>query len=404
MLISTAKQFLSNDFNRFLVLFLLALGALVYFTSQYDVAKVQNPDLQVDFFYSPTCPHCTAQKPFNQEMMQKYTNVQWVYHDIGIAKESDLYFEVVTNLSIPRTGTPTTVIGDCYFVGWQSRETTGVAIEKCITDRLEKNENASGSQVYDEVTPQDKLGEIEAPFIGTINIREYSLPALAIVLGLIDGFNPCAMWVLVYLIALVASLNDPKKIWLIVGTFVLSSGILYFLFMTAWLNIFLIVGYMRIVTIIVGIIAIGGGALSVKEYIDLKGNVVCKVGDADDKKKTAGLVEKIVSSPLTLATVFAIITLAFVVNAIEFVCSSAIPAVFTQVLALSNLSFWEYYGYILLYDIFFMLDDMIIFGLAAFAITKSGVGEKYAGYCKVIGGALLLLIGLILLFAPQLLR
>jgi hypothetical protein len=179
--------------------------------------------------------------------------------------------------------------------------------------------------------------------------------------------------------------------------------VLYFLFMTAWLNAFLLLGYMRAVTVLIGIVALGGGILSIKEYITTKGELVCKVGDAGSKRGMITRLEEIVASPLTIPTLAAIVALAFVVNSVEFVCSSAIPAVFTQVLALSNISSLEHYGYIALYDFFFMLDDLIVFGLAAFAIS-GGVGEKYAKYCKIIGGAILFLLGVMLLFAPQMLR
>ncbi|OIO21450.1 hypothetical protein COV61_05245 [Candidatus Micrarchaeota archaeon CG11_big_fil_rev_8_21_14_0_20_47_5] len=402
-IISETKNFLKSDFHRFLVLFLIAVGGLVYVTGEYETITVKDAVLTLDFFYAPTCPHCTVQKPYNIQLMQKYPGVQFTYHDITKPQEGEYFFKTLQRLNISQAGTPTTVVGDCYVVGFGSPETTGVEIEKCIQKGLGEISNGAGGVVHESTEASLADEEFVAPFIGKIKVREYSLPMLAVVLGLIDGFNPCAMWVLVYLIALVMDLNDRRKVWLIVGTFVIASGILYFLFMTAWLNLFLVIGYLRLVTVAVGVIAIGGGALGIKEFIETKGNVICKVGDADEKKKTAGLVQQIVSSPLNIATLTAIIILAFVVNSVEFVCSSAIPAVFTQVLALSNLSFLEYYGYILLYDFFFMLDDLIIFGLAAFAITKSGVGEKYAGYCKVIGGALLLLIGLMLLFAPHML-
>jgi hypothetical protein len=98
-----------------------------------------------------------------------------------------------------------------------------------------------------------------------------------------------------------------------------------------------------------------------------------------------------------------IVALAFAVNSIEFVCSSAIPAVFTQVLALKQLPMLEYYFYILLYDLFFMLDDLIIFGLAAFAVSRS-IGQSYTKWSKLFGGIIMLILGLLLLFFPHLLR
>ena len=107
-------------------------------------------------------------------------------------------------------------------------------------------------------------------------------------------------------------------------------------------------------------------------------------------------VQKIVSSPITWGTIVGIVALAFTVNAIEFVCSAAIPAVFTRVLSLASLTTFQYYAYILLYDLFFMLDDLVIFGTAAFALTSSQ-GDRYAKYSRPIGAALLIILGLLLL-------
>ncbi|MDD1749847.1 MAG: hypothetical protein LUO89_08220, partial [Methanothrix sp.] len=244
--------------------------------------------------------------------------------------------------------------------------------------------------------------DFELPFIGRTDLMKYSLPTLAMVLGLIDGFNPCAMWVLVYLIGLLVGVIDRKKVWLIVGSFVFASGALYFLFMTAWINIFFFVGYIKVLTILIGLVALGQGILNIKEYLTLKGKLTCKVENKETHEKTMGRIENIIRQPLSLSIFLSIIALAFVVNSVEFLCSSAIPAVFTQILALSNLSLIENYLYIALYTFFFMLDDIIIFSMAAFAIESSFI-EKYAKYCKVLGGILLVILGLMMLFVPHLL-
>jgi len=155
--------------------------------------------------------------------------------------------------------------------------------------------------------------------------------------------------------------------------------------------------------IVIGLVALGAAALNIRELIKTRGAVVCEVLNGESKKKTVSRMEKVVFSPVTLGTVLGIIALAFVINSIEFVCSSALPAIFTYVLSISHLTGFEYYGYILLYDVFFMLDDLIIFSLAAFAMS-SKAGTKYGKYSKPIGSAILLILGILLLFAPNLLR
>jgi hypothetical protein len=210
-------------------------------------------------------------------------------------------------------------------------------------------------------------------------------------MGLADGFNPCAMWVLIYLISLMAGLQDQRKIWWLVGTFVLTSGILYFLFMTAWLNTFLVIGYVRPLTQAVALAAVGVGADQLYNLALKGGAVTCEVSGGERRSRIMAKARHVVSAPVGLASLLLITGLAFTVNAIEFACSAALPAIYTHVLALTDLTTSWYYGYVALYVTFFMLDDLIIFGFAAFAVQQV-VDTRYAAWSRAIGG--LLLIGL----------
>jgi len=397
-IVSPVKEFLTPRFNQGLVIVLLLIGLFLVFSPQTQEIHDETGTV-VDFFYLPTCPHCAEQKPILLELQEEMPDVTFAFHDASSDAGSRLFYELASTsgLDASKLAVPTTFINEHHpLVGVHSKQEIIDTMEYCRENCVDGSITSKSQEISTGFT------EFELPFLGRTNLTEFSLPVLAIVLGLIDGFNPCAMWVLVYLIALLVNIKDKKKTWIIVGTFVLSSGILYFLFMTAWLNVFLLLGYVRILTILVGLIALGGGILSVKEYLTTKGALACKVGDEEAHKKTAKRVQDIITLPLSLGVLISIIILAFVVNSIEFVCSSAIPAVFTQILALSDLSGLEYYFYIALYDFFFMLDDLIIFGLAAFAVNST-FGERYAKYCKFLGGAILVLLGLILLFAPNLL-
>ena len=390
------RKIYHDRFKRYLVVSLIILGAIVLFTGQEAAKPNTKEGLEVHFFYLPGCSHCDEQKPFNEKLANTYPSIHFIYHDATKPKESTLLSKMLAGLGAKdeQPEFPVTIFGERAFVGWESAETTGKKIEKALQECLAGNCYEAGSQ-----KPRD---EITLPIVGKIKPSDYSLPSLAVILGLVDGFNPCAMWVLAYLISLIMTLKDRRKGWLLVGSFVFASGVLYFLFMTAWLNAFLLIGYVRPVTILIGLVALGAGILSVREFIKTRGAIVCEVGNEESRKKTMSRMERIVSSPLTLATIAGIIALAFVVNSIEFVCSAALPAIFTHVLSLSNLSTLQSYCYILLYDFFFMLDDLVIFGSAVFAMTSS-LGDRYAKYTRPLGGTILLIIGVLLLFAPQLL-
>ncbi len=390
------RKFYQDLFKRYLVISLIILGTILLFTGQEPAKPIAGEGFEVHFFYLPACPHCDEQKPFNEELANTYPSIYFIYHNAGELEGSALLTEMLADAGAKdeQLDFPVTIFEEQVFLGWKSRETTGAKIEEVLQQCLAGNcpETVGGE-------PEDKIA---LPIIGTIKLSDYSLPSLAVILGLVDGFNPCALWVLAYLISLVITLKDKRKIWLLVGSFVFASGVLYFLFMTAWLNAFLLIGYFRPVTIVIGLIALGAGVLNVREFIKTKGAIVCEVGDEESRKKTMTRIEKVVLSPLTLATIAGIVVLAFVVNSIEFLCSAALPAIFTHVLSLSNLSTFQYYAYILLYDFFFMLTALIIFGSAAFAMTSS-LGDRFAKYCRPLGGTILLVLGILLLFAPHLL-
>jgi len=386
-----------DRFKRYLIISLIILGIILLFIGSKPEPNTSD-GFKVHFFYFPDCSHCEEQYPFNEKLVDTYPSINFISHDLTQPNESTFLSEMLTNAGIEdeQTVFPITILGDqTVFIGWEAEETTGKEIETALQECLRGNCPETGSQ-----EPND---EATIPIIGKIRISDYSLPSLAVILGLVDGFNPCAMWVLAYLISLIVTLKDRRKTWLLVGSFVFASGVLYFLFMTAWLNAFLLIGYVRPVTILIGLVALGAGILNIREFIITKGAIFCEIQDAESQKKTMSRIKRLVFSPITLATIAGIIALAFMVNSIEFVCSSALPAIFTHVLTVSNLSTLQYYAYILLYDAFFMLDDLIIFGAAALTMN-AGWGTRYAKYGKPVAGTILLALGGLLLFAPHLLR
>lgn len=231
----------------------------------------------------------------------------------------------------------------------------------------------------------------------TIDFKTFGLFSASAIIGLLDGFNPCAMWVLIYLISLASTIGDRKKMYLIVGTFVATEAIMYFIVLAGWMNFFMFVGISTWILYAVGAFAIYTGIMSVKNYYDNGGEVSCEVGDAGSKKKTMNKIQNIVDSPITILSLFSVIALAIAINAIEFVCSAGLPAIFTQLIAVADVSLGMKYFYIFVYDFFFMLDDFIVFGLALWAANSDWM-NKYSGYSKLFGGVIMVLIGIYLLF------
>lgn len=241
---------------------------------------------------------------------------------------------------------------------------------------------------------------INLPFFGNVNATLFSLPALTIILGALDGFNPCAMWVLLFLISMLLRMPNRKRMWILGLVFILSSAFVYFLFMVAWLQLILFLGLMIWIRILIGLVALTTGGYNLKEFFFNK-NPTCKIAGAEKRQTTFSRIKDIVQKNSLWLALIGIILLAFMVNLVELICSAGLPAIYTQVLTLNNLPSWKYYAYILLYVFFFMLDDLLVFVTAMITLQVTGVTTKYTRAAKLIGGVIMLLIGLSLIFKPE---
>lgn len=382
-----------NRFNTILVLFLVFLFLMVNNFSKNDINidKTEIIDNEIHIFIQDSCRHCHQLLEFikKENLDDKY---KINYHNISHKNDFDLLLKYIYShsMSLQNIGTPLIFTKNGHLMGFENGEETK------IIDLFENNKlNSSEKNNYKKT--------LKIPFFGEVNLFDLSLPALTILMGLADGFNPCAMWVLVYLLSITITLGDKKKIWFLVGSFVASSGILYYLFMTAWLNAFLFLGYIRILNLLIGVFALYFGINTLHDFIKNKGQIVCKLENNETRNKSMNKIKNIVNAKLSTFAIASIVFLAFVVNSIEFVCSAALPATYTYILTQAKLSSFSYYMYLLLYDIMFMLDDIVVFGCAVFAMNRY-IGTKYEKYSAVVGGSIMIIIGIFIVFFPNLLR
>jgi thiol-disulfide isomerase/thioredoxin len=395
-----------------MLLFLLFLS---FSEVQAQEEVVDDGKVNIYFFWGEGCPHCEKEKIFLEKLEEKYSEVKIKSYEVWNNKENlQLMTEFAKELDIDVRGVPFTVVGEHYVIGWLSEEYTGVQLEEAVNCAISSRCEDIGegliaegnvNQQEEEEETKEVLGipeTMDLPIIGEIETKNFSLPILTIILGGLDGFNPCAMWTLVFLISLLLGLKDRKRMWILGIVFIVTSAFVYFLFMAAWLNFILFIGMVTWIRILIGLVALIGGGYSVREYIINKdGN--CKVTNTEKRQKTFAKLKAITHKKNFWLAIGGIILLAFAVNLVEAVCSAGLPAVYTQILSLNNLTNVEYYLYILLYIFFFMIDDLIVFFVAMTTLRMTGANTKYAKWSNLIGGTLMLIIGLILIFKPELL-
>jgi len=388
----------------------LAGVLLVLFLAASFIKPVLAQERQVNvyFFWGENCPHCAHEKQFLEKLAGKYPEVK--IHDFEIWNSNGnrkLLIEVGKKLNVNVSGVPFVVIGEKYISGWLNEETTGANIEEAIQCVLKNG----CRDVVDEINgkhpgearPESAIpAKIDLPLIGEMNTKNLSLPLLAIILGGLDGFNPCAMWTLLFLISLLLGMKDKKRRWILGAAFIITSAFIYFLFMAAWLNLLLFIGFIVWVRVLIGLLALGGGGYNLREFFVNKDSG-CKVTGGKKRQAVFEKLKNITHRKQFLFALGGIILLAFAVNLVELICSAGLPVLFTQILTLSNLPGWQHYAYMLLYIFIFMVDDLFIFFTAMITLEMTGISTKYSRASHLIGGVLMAIIGILLIFKPELL-
>lgn len=246
----------------------------------------------------------------------------------------------------------------------------------------------------------DEEESITVPIFGKLNAGKLGLPLFTITIGLVDGFNPCAMWVLLFLLSILVNVKDRRKILLIAGTFVFISGLAYFVFMAAWLNVFLFIGYLRSIQIALGILAIVVGSIHVKDFFAFKKGISLSIPESA-KPGIYQRVRNIVTAENMMGALVGSIILAILVNIVELLCTAGLPALYTQILTMHKLPAWQNYAYLLLYNLAYMFDDGLMVLVVTWTLSKSKLQEHQGRWLKLISGVVIVVLGSLMLFKPD---
>lgn len=400
-------------------------------------AKADEKVINIHLFYGNGCPHCAAEEEFLSDYLKDRTDVKLYKYEIWYdSHNQELLSKVQKEMGTTnKNGVPFTVIGKKTIVGYAdgvtdeqikdainyylnndyrdyAGEITGkvkkTEVKEDITKDESKTEDKTENKIEkaDDTKDSDQTDEnVTVPVLGKINAKKVSLPILAVVLGFVDGFNPCAMWILIFLITMLFNMKDRKKMWILGLTFILTSGIVYLMFMLAWLNLATFISKIAFIRLLIAVIALVVGLINVYKYIDSlkKKDEGCDVVDKKDRKKIMEKIISITHEKKFIIALLGIMVLAASVNIIELMCSIGIPLLFTQILAMNNLSTFNYMIYMFIYIFFFLIDDIVIFVISMVTLKVTGLSTKYTKYSHLVGGIIMLIIGLLLIIKPELL-
>lgn len=385
---------------RFRLSALIAVLALSLLSFVNVSAATSNVNLY--YFHAEGCSTCAKESIFLQDLIEQDTSLDLHSYEIAFNKENQAFAKQVSELlPSPINSTPTLVIGQKVIVGFVEGVT-----DQTILDEIEFAKNNVIKDVIGEVLgisdvtdgQLQESSQVNLPFFGKVEAKSISLPLLAIVLGGLDGFNPCAMWVLLLLISMLFHLEEQWKKWFLGSIFLITTGIMYMMFMVSWLNITLLFGTITPLRWLIGALAVGGGGFNLYRYFTTEPG--CEVIDDKKRKKISQRIKQIFSQPVFVLAAIGVAILAISVNLVELICSAGLPVLFTQVLSLNYLSPLEYGLYMGLYLMFFLIDDIIVFAIAMKTSELSGISTKYARNAHLVGGILMILLGILMVLKP----
>ncbi|MDP3244230.1 MAG: hypothetical protein Q8M83_01060, partial [bacterium] len=307
--------------------------------------------LNIYFFYGDGCPHCVKEEVFLQMLKQEHPNLEIrsfeIYHNFN---NISLLQKTAEALRINVEGIPLLIVGDKHFIGYNDSITPREIknkVNECLNtvcpDSVakildinaekqnvgqEKQNMASPNVSKNDNQTKNKEKFIEFPILGSINIFRFSLPIITIMMGALDGFNPCAMWALLFLISLLLTLENKKRMWILGTMFITTSATIYFIFISAWLNLILFLGFVVWVRIIIGILALLAGGYSIKKFLFNK-DEGCAVGGDGRRQKIFQKLRLAIAQNNLWISMGGIILLAFIINLVELICSAGLPAIYT---------------------------------------------------------------------------
>jgi len=403
----------SNNFNmitrRYATKLLFILALTTGFVLQAGAVIAANQPVELQVFVSEGCPHCAKAKEFLAELQLQRPELKIVIRDI---RKDPAALESLKSIAGNNSGVsirvPAFVVGGQLIIGFSDEAGTG----KQLLDRLEharlKNSEAGG--VENSCVAEESLScGAEVPVTETqqelssfnfmghrLSLEQIGLPLFTLAMGLLDGFNPCSMWVLLLMISLLAPMNNRPRMVAIASTFVVVQGVAYFVFMAAWLNLFLLIGLSRISEIIIAFLALVAGVINLKDFWRYGLGVTLSIPHSA-KPGIYARMRKILQAESLAAALLGVFLLAILVQIVELMCTSGLPALYTRILTMQKLSSLNYYAYLALYDLAYMLDDVIVLSIGVFTLSQKRLQEREGRWLKLISGVVMVGLGVYLL-------
>ncbi len=366
-------------------------------TAASDIAAqpqhIANQQSALIYFYTPTCPFCIQQGRFLDSLQADFPDLEIIRLNVTERTAIAALDEVL--LDHPdahafRGSVPLTFFGEQFFSGFSP----------AIGDRMRQAVVQQHAGTNDEVSVADIPTTVLVPLWGEVSLDSLSAPALAMTLGIVDGFNVCSVGALILILSLVLQLRERRLVLLYGSLFLFITAAVYFALIVLWHQLFSIIApLITFFEVVVGLIAISGGIFFFREFLRFRRfGVTCDSGSGRLIANATSRVQAAFTSKRHGHIAIATITFAAIVVLVEFPCSAAIPLTLAGALSTMELSTTAVYGSFAIFMLFYLLDELIIFLIAVFSMRLWFSSSRFVVYSTLLGAVVLFSFGLFYLY------
>lgn len=368
-------------------------AALVFGVAATPAEDAQPPHLVI--FWAEGCPYCEAELEFLDELGDEYPTLVISRHEVRDSEANrELFVAAMEALGEGIDGVPTTIIDDRVWVGFNAD--TAASIELAVGALV------GGQPQDDDAAATD--GVIALPFVGAVDVAGSSLLVSTVLIAFVDGFNPCSLWVLTILLALVLNMGSRRRLLAVGGVFLAITTLLYGIYILGFYSVLSYIGYVGWVRVGVAALALTFGIINVKDYFALGRGPSLTIPE----KRKPELYRRIrqVARPdrPLLPVLGGTVALAVGVSLIETPCTAGFPVLWADLLAERGVAPAGAVALFAVYMFVFLIDELLVFGSAVVAMRVTKVTEKHGRVLKLVGGSVMIVLAVVLLFAPELME
>lgn len=349
--------------------------------------------VDVHLFWGDGCTICAKEQLFLADLKAKYGESLEVHeYEIWYHPEfKPLLFEMAAERGVEVDAVPVTFIGQRTWIGFD--EVMGEEMIETIEAIISgKPTAAAGPSTV-----------VRLPFHKEVDLRNHSLVWATVLIGFVDGMNPCSLWMLSLLLAMILRSGSRTKVLLVGLTFLAVTATIYSLFVTGMFSVFSYVGYLRWIQVAAALVALAVGVLNIKEYVAFGVGPSLSISEENKPRLYRGI-RAVMAQESPLMAVGATAALATAAALMELPCTAGFPMVWSNLLATQGVGRVEFSALLVLYMVIYLLDELFIFLVALITLRASRLQEKHGRLLKLGGGSLMLAFAGVLLIRPELMN